>query len=126
MVAGNSGDMPLRGNDNNEDLSMREAHQSAADHLRQDAFNPSEMVQKLETAAERFDPKVVETSMAYLNNLMKKYFEPDHTGTSVMDRLKNGAPELYTDVAARYSTELVEPFKQTGDQINQLLRKLQA
>jgi hypothetical protein len=130
-MAGKPGDAPLNGSDKNENLKNDEVQQEAAVNLSQDAFKPNDIAQpRLEATPEKWDAKTIEASTEALNKMIadmrKKYFEPDHTGKSLMQRMEQNAPDLYDSVAASFTTDLVEPFKQTRGGIEQLMKKLES
>jgi hypothetical protein len=137
-MAPTPGDIPKKGNDKGEDLKHEEAAHETADNLRQDGlYKPKDTVQRAaadvpaeaptKAPTEKWDPATIsastETLRTMIANIQKKYFEPDHSGSSVMERMALNAPALYNSVAANFSTELAEPFKQTSGSIQQLMNK---
>jgi hypothetical protein len=128
-MAGKPGDVPHNGSDKNETFKNEETRAEAAESLRQDAFKPSDIVQqKAEAPVERWDAKKIADTTEMLNKMIAgiqdKYFKPDASGTSIIDRMAQHAPELAQLASASYTRELVDPAKQVGADIKDTLEKM--
>lgn len=128
---GNQGDATPKSNDDVQDVNNNSAEADASNRLLADSgFSRPDVAASTDKGAEKWDPKQFEATAKSLTEAIAaieaKYFKPDTSGTSIMDRMKQGAPDLYATASAQFSQELVAPSEQSIAGIRGLMKKLQA
>jgi len=129
-LGNHQGDATPKGNDEVQDVNNNAA-EAAASNLSAEAFTrPTEVSANTDKGTEKWDPKAFEQTAKSLTEAIAaieaKYFKPDQSGTSIMERMKTNAPDLHREVSAQFTTQLVAPSEQTISGIRGLMKKLQA